>query len=218
MLLQVLLACSASHGVRPIGQGNHAVEVSAGGPVARLGGLPVPIPMSTVGYRYGLSDRSDLHVRMSPTPLILFGVVGGDAGVSYMLWDQSGAWPMLVVDHSVHVSGGAGGVRFFGEVEPLLSWQWGQRQHISYVGADVFLQPYDLIEEDPSAPDTRHILAGPLVGSRWMLTERVGLVTQVTWMEPWSDVTPLTAYYYTPFQRGALQVKLGAHVAFGRSK
>lgn len=214
MLIALLISCSASHGVRPLGQGNHAVEASLGGPVARLYGKPVPIPMSSVGWRYGIHDRSDVHVRLQPTSAAMFGVVAGDAGLSWMLLEQDGKRPALVTEGSLYAAVGEGTVRGYGELEALASWQFGEREHLGYVGADLFLQPRAWVEDNPYLP-LKSVVAGPLVGARWMLGERTGLATQLTWFEPWADVEPLTAFYYSPGQQGAIQVELGIHRTFG---
>ena len=214
MLLAALLACSASHGVRPIGAGNHAVEASLGGPVARLYGKPVPIPLSTVGWRYGLHDRSDLHLRLQPTTAALFGVVAGDVGASWMLAEQEGRRPALVTEGSLYAAVGKGTVRGYGELEALASWQLGERGHLAYVGADLFVQPRAWAEDNPHLP-LRSVLAGPLAGTRLMLGERTGLAVQATWFEPWSDTEPLTATYYAPGHHGAIQLELGLHRTFG---
>ena len=218
-LLFTALGCSAAHGVRPIGQGHHAVEASLGGPIARLYGAPVPIPLSSVGYRYGLSDRSDLHVRLHTTPLALFGLASFDAGASYLLADQQGGRPAVNLEGSLYVtagklSTGRGGVRFFGEAELYGSWAWSQREHLAYVGADFFYQPWSELSGDPYQ-DTTRIYAGPVLGNRFMLGPRTGLAVQGTWINPWTDVEPLTAHYYSPGQQGAIQLKFGVHHAFG---
>lgn len=215
MLIAALLACSASHGVRPIGQGNHAIEASLGGPIARLYGKPVVIPLSSVGWRYGLHDRSDLHVRLQPTTAGLFGVVAGDVGASWLLVDQVGRRPALVTEGSLYGAFGSGGVRAYGELEALASWKLGERGHLVYTGADVFVQPRAWMEDNPYLP-VRSVVAGPLVGTRLMLGERTGLALQATWFEPWTDTEALTAYYYSPGQQGAIQVEFGLHRTLGR--
>ncbi|HJN72734.1 MAG TPA: hypothetical protein QGF58_02260 [Myxococcota bacterium] len=215
MLLLFLLSCAVSHGVRPIGEGNHAVEASLGGPVVRLYDKPVPIPLSSVGWRYGLHDRSDLHMRLQPTTALLFGVVAGDVGASWMLVDQEGWRPAVVTEGSLYGALGKGVFRGYGELEALGSWKLGERGHLAYVGADVFVQPRAWVEDNPYLP-LRSVLAGPLVGARFMLGEHTGLAAQLTWFEPWTDTEALTAYYYSPGQQGAIQIELGFHRTFGR--
>ncbi|MCP4809372.1 MAG: hypothetical protein GY913_11660 [Proteobacteria bacterium] len=207
-MLLLSLACSASHGVRPVGQGNHAVEVSVGGPVARLGGKPIPIPLSTVGWRYGVHDRSDVHLRLQPTAAAL-GIWAGDVGASWMLLDQEGRRPAVVTEGSLLVSGNAAGFRTWGELETLASWELGEKRHLVYGGADLLLQP---ARANTDYLPTRRVLAGPVLGARWMAGERLGIATAVTWWEPWTDSEALTAYYYSPGQQGAVSLELGLHV------
>lgn len=207
-MLLLTLACSASHGVRPLGQGQHAAELSVGGPVARLGGKPVPIPLSSVGWRYGLHDKSDVHVRFQPTSAAL-GIWAGDVGASWMFLDQEDKRPAVVSEASVFVAGNGDGVRTYAELETLASWEVGERGHLVYTGADLFLQP---ARANTEYLPTRRLLAGPVLGARWMAGERVGVATQVTWWEPWTDSEPLTAFYYSPGQQGAIALDLGLHV------
>ncbi len=50
------LGCAASVLTRPLEKGASEVHASLGGPLVKLGGVPVPIPAAQVGFRYGLSD------------------------------------------------------------------------------------------------------------------------------------------------------------------
>lgn len=213
-MLLLTLACSASHGVRPVGQGNHAAELSVGGPVARLGGKPIPVPLSTVGWRYGVHDRSDVHLRVQPTSAAL-GIWAGDVGVSWMFAEQDGRRPAVVSEASLYLAGNDAGLRAYGELETLASWKLGERGHLVYGGADLVLQP---ARTNADYLPTRRVLAGPVLGARWMATQRLGVATAVTWWEPWSDTEPLTAHYYSPGKQGALSLELGLHVVFPRPR
>jgi hypothetical protein len=220
ILFTSVTGCAASHGVRPIGEGNAALTASVGGPMARLFGTVVPIPMSSVGFRYGLSDRSDLHASVNTTALGLFGVVGLDAGASTMLVPPSGAVPAVVVDgHLLLAAGGTGdglSARAYGEAELLASWDFSEREHLAYVGWDTFIQPYKLGGRDDALyPETTRLIMGPIIGIRPTLSRRLALPVQATWLNPWTDTEPLTAVYPAPGGRGALQVELGLLVRLG---
>jgi hypothetical protein len=132
-----------------------------------------------------------------------------------MLVDQEGRRPAIVAEGSLYGALGQGVFRGYGELEALGSWKLGERGHLVYVGADVFIQPRAWVEDNPYLP-LRSVLAGPLVGARFMLGERTGLAAQLTWFEPWTDTEALTAYYYSPGQHGAIQLELGLHRTFGR--
>ncbi len=106
MLVFSMLACSLNHGVRPVGKGNVAVTGSYGGPVIEAFGAPFPLPLSQVGVRYGVSDRSDVHAAFHPSVAGLAGLVGIDAGASYLIAPELGRRPAVVVDGTVSFFGG----------------------------------------------------------------------------------------------------------------
>jgi hypothetical protein len=62
----VLTGCATTHLARPVGQGNTRVNLSLGGPMVKLGGTPIPIPLTTVGVAHGMSDALDVHADLHP--------------------------------------------------------------------------------------------------------------------------------------------------------
>lgn len=200
-----------NHGVRPLGKGKVAVDASAGGPVVRAFDAPVPLPLSTVGVRYGVSDRSDVHAAFHPSLAGMFGVWGVDAGASYLIFEQQGLRPALLVDGTAtavwgdtNPQGPEGGFRLFTNVAALGSWTYGERGNLVYGGADVFVQPYPW-----------GVLGGPLVGHQLRLGERVGLVTELKWMGGSHPTEDLTAFWYGPGRNGVWVPQIGLNVALG---
>ncbi|MCP4809769.1 MAG: hypothetical protein GY913_25120 [Proteobacteria bacterium] len=212
MLVFSMLACSLNHGVRPVGKGNVAVTGSYGGPVIEAFGAPFPLPLSQVGVRYGVSDRSDVHAAFHPSVAGLAGLVGIDAGASYLIAPELGRRPAVVVDGTVSFFGGdtvegepEGGVRLYTGGAALASWSLGERDHLVYTGAELFWQPR------PS-----QLYAAPVLGTRLMATRRVGVGLEAKWLQPWEDTEPLTAHFYSPGQHGAISAQLGLHITFGK--
>lgn len=210
-LFMLLIGCSVNHGVRPLGKGKTAINASVGGPTAELFGAPVPLPISTVGVRHGISDRSDIHAAFHPSMALLFGVAGLDAGASYLVFEQEGPRPAILVDGTVTAIFGdlsegepAGGFRMYGNVAALASWEYGQRGNLVYTGADLFIQP------SPWQP-----IGGPLIGHQLRLGERVGLSTELKWMGGSANTDPFTIRWYGIGQQGVLVPQIGLDVAFG---
>lgn len=212
MLALALAACSLNHGVRPVGKGNVAVTGSYGGPVIEAFGAPFPLPLSTVGVRYGVSDRSDVHAAFHPSVAGMFGLVGVDAGASYLVAPELGRRPAVLVDGTVSFFGGdtvegepEGGVRLYGGGAALASWSFTEREHLVYTGGELFWQPM------PS-----RLYAAPLVGTRLMATRRLGVALEAKWLQPWEDTSGLTAHFYSPGQQGAITTQVGLHIALGK--
>ncbi len=69
-------------------------EVELGGPMVAVAGITTPVPLSTVGARYGLDDRYDVAAHLHLTSLT-FGVAGLDVGATWLAFPQTGAIPAL---------------------------------------------------------------------------------------------------------------------------
>lgn len=210
-LLLSLAGCSINHGVRPLGKGKAAVTGSFGGPIVEVFDAPIPLPLTQVGARYGVSDRSDVHVGFHPSMLGFFRLVGVDAGASYLVAPQLGPRPALNVDGTLLFVAGdtaegdpAGGDRFFGDLAALASWSWGDKGHLAYAGLELFAQPRPW-----------GLYAAPVVGNRFQLGQHLGLSLEAKWWDPWVDAEDLTLHYIAPGQRGAISLQAGLNVTFG---
>lgn len=84
----LLPGCATSHLARPVGRGNTRVNLSVGGPVARVRDLPLPVPLTTVGVAHGLTDAVDVHADVHPFAALFnpgdgsAPVLGMDLGVA----------------------------------------------------------------------------------------------------------------------------------------
>jgi hypothetical protein len=168
---------------------------------------PVPLPISTVGLRYGLDGRSDLHVATHVSSLGLFRLAGLEVGLSRLLVEPKGPRPALVVDGTflaftgdAEVDEPNGGAAVYADLAGLASWSWTSCEHLLYIGAHLFVQPL---------PFQAH--AALLLGNRWRLSQALGLVTELRWIDPWQDTRAWTLHYYGVNGRGAFQVLLGLH-------
>lgn len=213
MALLPLAACTTVHGVRPLGAGAVAVEAEVGGPLAEVYGAPIPVPLSSVGVTVGVSDQTDVHAALHPSPLLFFGVVGGEAGVSTQFLAPRGAAPRLMGDLTVLAFGGdtspegpEGGVRTF--VQPTLttSWDWGREgAQTVYLAGALFTQPWPRVE----------LLPAFSAGNRWAAGRFLG-TTEVTWIAPFTSSADLVPTYYAPGRLGGFAVRLGAGWRFGK--
>ena len=100
LLLLVALwgpGCGLPAHVRPVPKGQLAVEAAIGGPAARLGGVPVPLVLSTVGARYGLAEKLDVSLHAHVTTMAVMRVFAADVGAGWLLFDEDGARPALGV-------------------------------------------------------------------------------------------------------------------------
>jgi len=88
LLVLVFSSCAPARYVKPLDKGQHALQVNLGGPIAKVPGIGViPMPLSTVGYGYGLKEHLTLFGNLHTTSL-LFGVGQVDLGAAYRCWTR----------------------------------------------------------------------------------------------------------------------------------
>ncbi len=98
----LLTGCASVTHVRPVPRGALVAEASAGGPFALVSGIPVPLPLTSVGATYGVLDRLSVHGHVQPSSL-MFGALGGDVGATGLLLEEQGARPALAASGQVNV-------------------------------------------------------------------------------------------------------------------
>jgi len=214
--MRILLAaslcagCALSHGVRPVGEGTLALDVSVGGPIADYMGGYKPLPLSSVGVTYGLDDKTNLHGAFLPSTAALFGVVGLEVGASRLLLEQDGAAPALMADGSLIAGAGNlapglpdGGFQAWTHLSGHASWAYGKAGHLVYTGPEVYVQP---------APFAA--VSGLGLGHRVQLG-RVGLGTELRWLAPFQSNVPPVVEYAGIAGRGAVSAHIGVQVAMG---
>jgi hypothetical protein len=217
MLLALALACSTTHGARPLGEGTVAVNLSAGGPVTALFGTNIPLPLSSVGAAYGVSDTLDVHGAVHTSAALLFGLPAGEVGAAWSALPQEGARPRVGVDATVVLAGGdiavggsEGGFRALLEPSVLAAWDLGaDDRHTVYSGVGAMLQPW------PGPNGYGWLTAG----GRWGLGgDALGLVTEAKWLAPWASNVPMAPEMTGIAGRGALSVQVGLDARFGGAK
>jgi hypothetical protein len=143
-LLPVVVAAVVASGcahmatLRPAPKGELEVDLSLGGPMLKLGGAPIPAPLSAIGVRYGVHDRADVQLHFHPTAAVL-GVLGLDVGSSLLVVRGEGALP------DVTATGRFFGFTDFKEFRPYLQLggvaSWRILNRIApYIGFDGLIQ------------------------------------------------------------------------------
>lgn len=207
--------CAASRALAPLEKGQHGVTLSVGGPFVEFGGAPIPLPITQVGYRYGIDGLTDVHAGLYLTNLALFGVGGFDVGFARQLVDADGPRPRVMVDLTTYwffgdldgdPDGSPGGFRMFPDLQLVATWDLphrdDRRPHRLYVGLDNWVQPF---------PEFRYYL-NPFLGTELRLTKLAGLQLEAGWYAPWVPTRDLNPVWYGPGDLGAISVKLGFQI------
>jgi hypothetical protein len=161
IMCALLSGCSTVRFVRPIDKGSSAVAVSLGGPITRVAGRYLPLPMLSAGYGYGITDYLSAEAGVHVTSA-LFGVAHVDAGVNWTPLRARGAVPGVVVTPGLvllsnfkpHDS------RAYPTVTPTLYWEVGR--HLMYTGAENWFERHSIRSDGNVQP--YHWLFIPYIG------------------------------------------------------
>jgi hypothetical protein len=218
LLLTLCAGCAVSRGIAPLAQGEHAVQISVGGPMMNLQGAPVPLPISSVGYGYGIDGRTHVHGAIYLTQLA-FGVGGLDVGVATEMLSADGPRPRIMGDFTLYMffgdtaKGGAeGGFRLFPDLNLTITWDIGKWDHHVYVGFDNFFQPFPVFRFYPTPYLGAEVKSGPSG------QPHVGVIAELGYVAFWEDTTVLMPEWVGINNQGAVSFKLGLNVYFGGAK
>ena len=209
LALVLLAGCSTTRALAPLEKGQHGATFSVGGPFVQFAGAPIPLPIASVGYQYGIDGKSNVHGAFYLTQLVLFKVGGFDVGINRELSPAAGARPRVMVDFTNYLFFGdhspgdpAGGARWFPDVSLMLTWDLGQRPHRIYLGVDTFFQ---------TMPEF-HVYPSPVLGTELRASHVVGVQLELAYHAFWADTEPLQPVWYGFDRHGAIAFKLGLNV------
>ncbi|GAB4381997.1 MAG: hypothetical protein Kow0075_13810 [Salibacteraceae bacterium] len=80
-VLLSLAACNATRVVKPLDKGEQRVAASFGGPTIVFAGAPIPLPLSSLAWQWGLDSNLSLTVGWQTTSA-LFGVAHTDVSLA----------------------------------------------------------------------------------------------------------------------------------------
>lgn len=211
--------CAASRAVAPLDKGEHGLTASFGGPFVEFAGAPVPVPLTQLGYRYGIDGKTNVHTALHLTPMVMSRTAGFDVGFARELMTADGPRPRLMLDLTTYwffgdvADGGAdGGFRFFPDLSLVATWDLPHRKrrrpYRIYLGVDNFMQPW---------PTFGWVLT-PLFGAELPAHDRLGVQLEVQWNQPWADTTPLVPVWKGAGPYGAFAVKIGLNIYLPSSK
>jgi hypothetical protein len=164
LLLACLWACAPTRYVRPLAQGEVAINASYGGPLFKNFGIPVPAPMITVGTGYGWKENTTLYADLHVTSA-LFGVIQADLGATHAFLRPDGARPGLSGSAAANVAADVwqGGFKVWPQLDANAFWEYGQKKHYGYVGLSTWWE-LGAIDRAPDDP-TKLILPGLQLGN-----------------------------------------------------
>src|SRR5690349_10602934 len=91
-LILHLISCAPSRFVKPLNKGEQAINLAAGGPVIGYNDIPIPVPLVSTTYSYGIDSGLTAFGTLNITSA-LYGNAQVEAGVVKRLVKQQGVGP-----------------------------------------------------------------------------------------------------------------------------
>ena len=197
----LFVQCGTVSSVRPLGAGNRSINFSAGGPVAPVFDMDIPLPYSVLRYRFGLNDNTDIHIGIHPT-MALFGNLGIDAGLTRHFVRSHGIRPGVSAGFGIYGFydfADLNHIRVYPELSFILSYDIFHSKHVVYLGGQSMIQfaePY--------------FVPAVIAGGDLSLGRRFVLSLETRWYAPTeSSDDRVVDYKLRPFDQGAVGFVLG---------
>jgi hypothetical protein len=202
-----LIGCSPVTMVKPLKAKQWAASATLGGPLIGFGSAVIPVPFTSVGAAYGVSDQSTITARVHTTAA-LFGVAQLDAGYLRELRKQSGIIPGISAmgQGTFMIDRWEGKARFYPQIDLNAWWDIGSKGNYCYTGLTSWYELQSKGTGDRKQP-ANWIPAWNFGYSRER--EKWSTRFEVKYLSPMTNHEALTVDYKAPGSNGAIGVFVG---------
>jgi hypothetical protein len=135
-----MLSCSSFRQVRPLEKGESRVSISAGGPFTKVGNIYIPMPLVSLGYNYGITEKLDAEAGTNFLAM-MYGIAHFDAGVNWRPLKPNRYVPGLIVSPKIFLMTDfrPGDSRIYPDVG-LTGWWEIRKYRLVYLGLENFFE------------------------------------------------------------------------------
>ncbi len=135
LALALLASCAPTHYVRPLQKGELAITGTLGGSVFTNFGYPMPVPNTSIGAGYGVTEKLTGYVSAYPTAMA-FGVMQFDLGAVYGILQPKGWRPGVSVAPGLNLAGDVWAHKFklWPQLDANAYWNYGKHSNFVYAG------------------------------------------------------------------------------------
>lgn len=207
LFIALLTACSPVTLVKPLQKKQWAASATFGGPLIGFGSAVIPVPYTSLGAAYGVSDNGTVTARLHTTAA-LFGVAQIDAGYLRQLRKQEGRVPGLSAmgQGTFMFDRWKGVARFYPQIDLNAWWDVGSNGSYCYTGLTSWYELQSKGTGDRKQP-SNFIPAWNLGYSRER--EKWSTRFEVKYMAPMNNHEALTVDYKAPGNFGAFGIYVG---------
>ena len=155
--------CAPSRYVKPLAKNQSAVSFSFGGPLIKFSGAPIPIPFTTLGYGYGITDNVTAYGNLHTTSA-LFGNAQADLGATFNLYKKENSFgitasPALQIAYNVR---NAIGFRVWPSADMNAYFHLTKKPSYLYAGVNSWFEFSKVRAHDE--PQQKHVLPNLQIG------------------------------------------------------
>ncbi len=202
-----LSSCAPSRFVKPLAKNEQAVNIAAGGAIINYHDIPIPEPLVTATYGYGIDSSLTAFGSFNITSA-LYGNVQVEAGVVKRIVRQRNGWPgVSLTPVANYIFRNSVDNKFYPQLDVNAYWDYNKERNLFYAGLSNWFELSATKAHDQK--QDHHWLLTPMIGeyfvrSKWSINVEVKLIaanlsSQKTVVE-----------YTTPFNhQGAMGIYVG---------
>lgn len=212
-ILTILGACTSQKIVKPLLEGEQQVSLNLGGPLIDFGGLTIPIPLTSVNYARGMSDKLTIHTGLHTTSL-LYRTFQLDFGATCSVLENKGWVPGISVSSSLNFLSDMrrGNINIYPQVDANIYWDYGNN-HFMYVGSTNWIELNNTKAHD--RPQEKRLLSGIQFGNTWN-SEKWSYTAESKWLAPTRSSLYSVVEYKTYSWRGNPKGAVGIYFGIAR--
>ena len=156
-LALTVLSCASSRFVEPLSKNQQAVSFNIGGSLIDFGGATIPVPLSSLTYAYGLSNKLTAFGSLHTTSLI-FNNLQTEVGVLSQIRGQENYIPgfssVLALNYITEFS--LGNSKLWPQIDGNAYWNLNNNKHRLYLGYSIWIDT-DMIDENKMGIANPHL-------------------------------------------------------------
>src|ERR1017187_7579141 len=162
-------ACAPSRLVRPLEKGQKAISADLGGPVIQFKNALIPIPLTTLMYGQGISDKTSVFGSLHTTSL-LFGVLQTDIGACQRIYYNDSLRLGISFNPALNIAQEfwpqwSGGFKCWPQLDLNIYWEVKAKKSFFYLGVENWFEFASTRAEDQA--QTTHWIFCPQAGYTW---------------------------------------------------
>lgn len=194
-------SCNSTRTIVPLQKGEHKVDFTFGGPGIVQFGAPMPLPLSSINYNYGISDKYTLRGSLHATAL-LFGVFQSDLGYTSYIFKQTEKDWGITYSPTLNLMANRweGDFRMYPQIDLNIYKRFNQK-HLLYGSISSW---FALMQEKGHAePQNQHILPALAFGYTKM-NEKWQWGFEAKYIAPFTSNQDIVLNYISPSNHGAM--------------